>query len=313
MMCSSTRLPTREGYRRLCGLFLMAFVSNGLWAEDCPAVRAAESKARGVVDADIAAINQMKLNFRLTASALDDWAAMSAAQKTKLYQTAVLNLIQGALTAPFVGTAAGNVSLPNGIASIGTGQAAALQNMLRTNGVDDPILSGLISKASMVAGKPEAKDVGLKILDHLSTASQAGMDLFGDDKAEAMAPVAQFGLGLMGPAYAGYATALGAGSDALTLVQSLYMASNAGNQIFQLTKINETTLSELTTRISKLRGDVQALHISKASSVRVPIWVLTDSGYSVRLGNTSSSPTRVIHITRPSVASSGFSREKERS
>lgn len=52
-------------------------------------------------------------------------------QRTKLHQTAVLNLLQAAVAAPFMGVNAVNVSLPNGVASIGLGQANALIQLLR--------------------------------------------------------------------------------------------------------------------------------------------------------------------------------------
>jgi|SRR5579863_7026072 len=68
----------------------------------------------------------------------------------------------------------------------------------------------------------------------------------------------------MGSAYAGYATALGAGTDILTLVQSEVMASNAADQIRQLTEVNDANLLELKRRIAKLKVDVQGLQKAKA-------------------------------------------------
>ena len=68
----------------------------------------------------------------------------------------------------------------------------------------------------------------------------------------------------MGPAYAGYAAALGAGSDLLTLAQSAMLASKGADQISQLAKVNDATLSELKRRIAKLQGDVHALQDAKS-------------------------------------------------
>jgi hypothetical protein len=229
----------------------------------CAALGATAETARRAVQIDMTAINSMKNGFTLNSSVLDDWAKMTDDQKRKLYQVAVFNLIHAAASVPFVPIRAGGVNLPSGIASLGTGQANALKSTLQANGVDDPILMNLISGAAKVTGKPAAAEAGLKILDHLSTLTQTGIGLAGESKAEAIAPVAQFGLILMGRAYAGYAAALGAGSDTLTLIQAGAEGLEARQQVGQLTNRNEVALSKLKTQMAKLQSDVATLRDAK--------------------------------------------------
>jgi hypothetical protein len=234
----------------------------------CSELQLAEGRARTVVQTDTAGINQLKTGFAVTSAALDDFLKLTTEQRSRLYQTALLNLLQAATAAPFIGVNVGNVALPNGVASIGTGQANALIQLLRSKGVGNPALFSLISGAASVSGKPALAKTGQAIVGTSITALQGGSAALKGDVVGAWASVAQLGLSLMGPAYAGYATALGAGGDFLTLVQSGVVASNAASQISQLGQLNAANLAELKRRVAKLQVDVQALQSAKAQSSR---------------------------------------------
>lgn len=256
-------------------LLATVVATENLYAMDCSIFQIATTHVGAVVKADTAGIQQLSTGFKVNASTLKEWTDMSIDQKNRLYQTAVFNLIQAAAAAPFVKVTAGNVSLPNGIASLGMGQAGALINQLRANGIEDPLLFNLISGAAAVSGKPGAARHGLQLLGGLITVLQGGIAVHDattsgsgpDFSATAVATVAtaaQLGLSLMGSAYAGYGVALGAGSDVLTLVQSEDTASNANSQISQLSKTTLANLSELNRRIAKLKNDVQKLKLAEA-------------------------------------------------
>ena len=277
-------------HSRFLKLFVAGCAFTRLWAVDCSQFQPAANQARAIVQSDTTAISQLSAGFKLTANVLTDWEKTTVEQRRKLYQTAVLNLVQAAAAAPFINVTAGSVSLPNGIASIGPGQAGALIRQLRSNGVDNAALFNLLSGAATVSGKPEAAKTGLAILGAVSSLLQTGIGAHDVATASSVpdlkeaavgtaASVAQLGLTLMGPAYAGYATALGAGSDLLTLVQSVAIGSIAEDQIRELTNINTATLSELNRRIAKLKVDVGNLRDSKlaldACEAGKPLWTTT--------------------------------------
>ena len=186
----------------------------------CSQVQATISRARALVEADTAGISQLQSGFKLEANTLANWAEMTAEQKAKPYQTAVLNLLQAAVAAPFLGVRVGDLSLPNGVASLGVGQANTLIQMLRSKGIDDPVLFSLISSAATMSGKPALASKGRDIVGAVITEFQGVQSGAKGEVAEALASVAQLGLTLMGPAYSGYTTALGAGTDTLTLIQA---------------------------------------------------------------------------------------------
>jgi hypothetical protein len=272
-------------HSRFLNIFVAGCVFTRLWAADCSQFQSAANQARAIVQSDTTAINQLSAGFKLTANVLTDWEKMTVEQRRKLYQTAVLNLVQAAAAAPFIKVTAGSVSLPIGIASIGPGQAGALIRQLRSNGVENATLFNLLSGAATISGKPEAAKTGLAILGAVSNLLQTGIGAHDVATASSVpdlkeaASVAQLGLTLMGPAYAGYATALGAGSDLLALIQSVAIGSIAGDQIRELTNINTATLSELNRRIAKLKVDVENLKDSKlaldACEAGKPLWTTT--------------------------------------
>ena len=232
----------------------------------CSKLRVAESHARTLVQADTAGINQLKTGFTVNAASLDVFLKMTADQRSELYKTAVLNLLQTAVAVPFVGAKVGNVSLPNGVASLGTGQANALIKTLRSKGIEDPALFNLISGAARISNKPALAKEGQKMVGYSIASLQGEHDAINGDKAKALAAVGQLGLTLMGPAYDGYVLWLGAGSDVLTLAEAGYVASGSGAKISKLEQLNAVNLSELNRRLAKLKADVQALQIAKAQS-----------------------------------------------
>lgn len=234
-----------------------------LCADSCSPLQIAETQARRAIELDQAAIKRLLPGFSVTNSALNQWADLGQEQKRKLALTALFNLLQAAATGPFLPVHAGTLHLPNGVASLGAGQGASLVSMLRANKADDPVLVRLIQQAVSVTGKPEKAEVGRHILDYVSTAAQTSIAGAGNNKVEILVPVAQFGLIAMGAGYLGYAAALGAGSDALTLIQSAIVDAQGSRQITDLTQVQETNLKELNRRLTLLNKHVQALRDAK--------------------------------------------------
>jgi hypothetical protein len=249
--------------QRMIPLLIIVAIFKPLAQAECSQSRLNEAIAHKAVAVDMSILNNMKVGFTLNSSVLDDWAKMGDKQKKKLRNVAIFNLIQAAAVAPLLPVIKGSINLPRGMASLSTAQAQAMYKMLEKNGIDDPILEKLISYASAVKDKPKDAEVGVEIFDRLSTMTQAGLSAFGEDKMEILAPVAQLGLILMGPAYAGYATALSAGSDTLTLIQAGLEYSKQSGQTGWLTSANEAGLVQLKARTAKLQTDLKRFRTAK--------------------------------------------------
>jgi hypothetical protein len=250
-------------------VFLIFAVLDTIRADNCDAQQKAIDSLRVRIKADQNAIRQ--LNPGLSATELSNWADATEAERQailkKSIESGISTLADGLLSAPENALEPMDIAgyhLPNGIGSLGTGQANTIIGRLQRSGASNTLYSkaviGSLRELRRISGKTGSLEY-LKVLSKVGSALKDTAEMGASDETVGSA-AAFFQL---------VADLAGKGDFAVQLGSALFQGAKnefdayfISSAVSSLKSASESQLNALKALGANLQRDVQALQNAKA-------------------------------------------------
>ncbi len=254
--------------RGLVFVLLLGFpLSIPVWADDCASERQSVTSVRSVAKADLDSIRRLKVG--LTVEDLNDWAETTDDKRSAILKRSLL--MAGAHLMTFVSDGAAEAAtkpmaiagypLPNGLASLGTGQANTIIGTLQRSGAAESVSGKALVTAIRMLSQAREKKKLIEILPDISALLTAGFEAQASESFSETAGIAfQLAADLAGQGQV--AIAIGralfhGGSD-------LWEAYIISLSVTAMSSSNESQLNALRVLAGQLKRHVQALQAAKA-------------------------------------------------
>lgn len=244
-----------------------------VWAQDCSDRERTVKRLRASIKADQDSIQ--RLNPMLTADELKSWADATEWERQDILKTslgsAISTLVDGladkVISAPENALKPMDIAgyhLPNGIGSLGTGQANAIIGILRRKGLNQTIKGKIIVSSIRELSSVSKKKGTLQFINQLAKTAKvlkgASEVQNSDDSVETMGALLQLVADLAGRGdfTVGLGTALFQGAK--NEFEAYYISSAIGG----LTDTSESQLDAVKSLDAKIQRDVQLLKLAQA-------------------------------------------------
>jgi hypothetical protein len=243
-------------------------------ADDCASLQAAVDALRARIKTDQTSILQNKIATKLTADELDRWTQATAEEQRKIFIKRLAD-IGGTLLGEMIAlsseqlkanllkpTVIAGYPLPNGVGSLGTGQANAIIGALQSRGVNSnspigAVLIRCIRQVSFIQNKTQA----INILSDLPSVLKSTADVTNSDSAATAAAAA---FQLLADCAGRYQLAVAIGNAIFAGGRDIVDGLILSFGIDSLATASELQLNALKVLTANLQQHVQALQSAKA-------------------------------------------------